>query len=113
MDGDDLFKLSGKDTRYTWDYIDVGGNNSMKFGTGLSLTYAHKNSFSWRLFCDYDYTRKTFKAMYNPLGVFSGVSPDFVDLMSILWKDMTKPIVSSAGKSLHQWVLGGAFCVSF
>ena len=108
-----MFKPSGKEVNYTWDYIDVSASNSMKFGTGISLTYAHKNSFSWRVFCDYDYSRKTFKATYHPLGLIEGVSPDMVAFMSVFGWDMTKPAISSVKKSLHQWVLGGALCVSF
>ena len=108
-----MFKPSGNEVNYEWDYIDVSASNSFKFGTGVSLTYAHKNNFSWRVFCDYDYSRKTFKATYHPLGLIEGLSPDMVDLMSAFGWDMTKPAVSSVKKSLHQWVLGGALCVSF
>ncbi len=108
------FILSDKVVDYSWDYIDVSATNSFKFGTGISLTYAHKNSFSWRVFCDYDYSRKTFTASYNPLGLMQGLSPDTVDTIKIFcdW-DMTKPAHSSVKKNLHQWVLGGALCVSF
>lgn len=108
------FILSDKVVDYSWDYIDVSATNSFKFGTGLSLTYAHKNSFSWRVFCDYDYSRKTFTASYNPLGLMQGLSPDTVDAIKLFcdW-DMTKPAHSSVKKNLHQWVLGGALCVSF
>lgn len=115
MDDDSapMFTLTDKFVDYTWDYIDVSASNSFKFGTGISLTYAHKNSFSWRVFCDYDYSRKTFTATYNPLGLMEGLSPDAVSLMEIFGWNMTKPVVSSAKKSLHQWVLGGALCVSF
>ena len=108
-----MFKPSGNEVNYEWDYIDVSASNSFKFGTGVSLTYAHKNNFSWRVFCDYDYSRKTFKATYHPLGLIEGLSPDMVSFMSAFGWDMTKPAVSSVKKSLHQWVLGGALCVSF
>ncbi len=108
-----IFKPAGEVVDYKWDYIDVKASNSMKFGTGVSLTYAHKNNFSWRVFCDYDYSRKTFTATYHPLGLMEGLSPDMVSFMEILDWDMTKPAVSSVKKSLHQWVLGGALCVSF
>jgi hypothetical protein len=36
-----------------------------------------------------------------------------VAFMSLMGWDMTKPALSSVKKSLHQWVLGGALCVSF
>ena len=96
-----------------WDLIDVHASNSMKFGSGLSFTYAYKNSFSWRLFCDYDYSHKTFTASYSPLGFIETLSPDMYDLLKIFDFDLSKPLTSAASKHLHQWVLGGALCVSF
>ena len=108
-----MFIPTSEMVTHKWDYINVGASNSFKFGTGISLTYAHKNAFSWRVFCDYDFSRKTFTATYHPLGLIEGLSPDAVELMSIFDWDMTKPAVSSVKKSLHQWVLGGALCVSF
>ena len=116
IDDDDapMFALSEDITDYTWDYINVAATSSFKFGTGISLTYAHKNSFSWRVFCDYDFSRKTFTASYNPFGVMQGLSPDTVEEMNVFFNwDITKPVESSVRKNLHQWVLGGALCVSF
>lgn len=108
-----MFSITDKDVSSSWDYINVGATNSMKFGTGLSLTYAHKNNFCWRVFCDYDFSRKTFKATYNPMEFMSALSPDMVDMMRIFNWDVTKPMESRVRKSLHQWVIGGALCVSF
>lgn len=108
-----MFKLTDKIIDHKWDYINVEASNSIKFGSGISLTYAHKNNFAWKVFCDYDYARKTFTATYHPLGLMQGLSPDLVDLMQIFSWDMTKPAVSSVKKSLHQWVLGGALSIHF
>ena len=55
------------DYSYSWDYMTLGGNTSTTWGTGLSLTYRYKSNFSWRLFCDYDYTKKEFTLKYDPL----------------------------------------------
>ena len=49
-----------------WEYLTIGAKASTSFGTGLSLTYRYKSNFSWRFFCDYDYTRKDFTAKYDP-----------------------------------------------
>ena len=49
-----------------WEYLTVGAKSSTSFGTGLSLTYRYKSNFSWRVYCDYDYTRKDFTATYDP-----------------------------------------------
>ena len=110
---DKLFDKTDEDVSYDWDFINVHASNSIKFGTGLSFTYAYKNSFSWRLFCDYDYCKKTYTASYSPFEFFSEVSPDFTFLMAIAGWDMSKPLTSSTSKHLHQWVLGGSLCVTF
>lgn len=113
-DNGDVFIPSEQPVKYEWDYIDVHASNSIKFGTGISLTYAHKNSFSWRLFCDYDYSHKTFTASYCPMGFMKELAPDMCTLIELMYDwDMTKTFTSSASKHLHQWVLGGALCVSF
>ena len=62
-----------------WEYLTIGAKSSTSFGTGISLTYRYKSNFSWRIFCDYDYTRKDFTAKYNPFhfvekGLTSGAS---------------------------------------
>ena len=49
-----------------WEYLTIGAKSSTSYGTGLSLTYRYKSNFSWRIFCDYDYTRKDFTATYDP-----------------------------------------------
>ena len=115
LENDDIaiFKSTDKMVAYSWPYVNVNASNSMKFGTGISLTYAHKNNFAWRVFCDYDYARKTFTASYNPFGLMNGLCPDFVTLMGIYGWQCTKPVESSVKKSLHQWVFGAAISIHF
>ena len=97
----------------TWDILNVSATNSMKFGSGLSFTYSYKNSFSWRLFCDYDYAKKTYTASYCPFQFYDVFSPELVELYKKRDFDVTQTMTSSVRKHLHQWVLGGALCVSF
>ena len=54
--------------KYTdeWDYLTLGAKSSTSYGTGLSLTYRHKGNFAFRLFIDYDYSKKTFNLTYDP-----------------------------------------------
>ncbi len=108
-----MFIKTDKDVEHKWDYIGVKASNSMKFGTGLSFTYAYKNSFSWRVFCDYDYSAKTYTADYSPFGFFETLSPEMSTLFDIFEFHLSQTMTSSARKHLHQWVLGGALCVSF
>ena len=62
------YPTSRGDYEYNWDYMTLGGNNSTTWGTGLSLTYRYKSNFSWKVFIDYDYTKKDFTLKYDPLG---------------------------------------------
>lgn len=114
-DGESDFIPNGDLTAYCeWDYINVHASNSMKFGTGLSLTYAYKNSFSWRVFCDYDYSHKTYTATYAPFIYLADFCPGLRDefIQDYNW-DPVQEFKSSAKKHLNQWVLGGALCISF
>ena len=108
-----MFINSDLDVIGKCDYANVHASNSTKFGTGLSLTWAYKNSFSWRLFCDYDYTSKTYTAYYSPFLFLNEFAPEMVERMKSVGFDITQTIISSAHKHLHQWVLGGALCISF
>ncbi len=113
-DGNGHFSLNEEYTAYCdWDYINVQASNSMKFGTGLSLTWAYKNAFSWRVFCDYDYSHKTYTATYAPFIYLENYCPDLRNdyIIKYNW-DPVQYFKSSASKHLHQWVLGGSLCVS-
>ena len=98
---------------YKWTYINVKASNSAKFGSGLSLTYAHKNDFAWRIFCDYDYTVKTYAASYAPMKYLEDFSIDIYNWSKTDKWDTNNTWTTSTRKHLHQWVLGGALCVSF
>ena len=103
-----------------YDYFTLGGNNTMKFGTGISLTYAYKENYAWRLFLDYDYSKKTYTMTYNP-ALFA------LDAIDISFGDQAAPISSlfepqqlnefaethSIKKNRHTFILGGSFTVSF
>jgi len=96
----------------TWDYFTMGGNNTMKFGTGLSLTYAYKENYAWKLFVDYDFSRKTYTMTYDP-SVFLLESIDMretietFDLMSEL------RYTQKIKKNRNTFVVGGSFTISF
>ena len=96
-----------------WDYINLSASNSFKFGSGLSITYAHKNAYLWRLFLDYDYAAKTYKSSYSPLKVIEEFAPQILDRYEGYDWNPAMTFTSSTRKHLHQWVLGGALCVSF
>ena len=100
-----------------WEYLTIGANSSTSFGTGISLTYRYKSNFSWRFFCDYDYTRKTFTARYDPFhfmqnGTTSGASylmetaGEYADNMGLQVREYT------TRKDMNYWTLGLSFLVN-
>ena len=106
-------EFTGENYDVDWDFLTLSGSNSTKFGTGLSITYAYKQSFSWRLFVDYDVTRKNFELTYDPFGFLEKASPNMKRMIEIEEPGLTDPIRYNVDKTLHNFVIGGAFCVSF
>ncbi len=103
----------GDDYHTRWDYISVSGTNSLKWGTGVSVTYAYKSSFSWRVFADYDYTRKTYTMEYNPNYFYKEAWPSVVESYAAQGYDFVATRRSSIHRAMNSLVLGGAFCISF
>lgn len=104
---DDVKNAWGNDYDCDWDYMTVSGNNTMKVGTGVSLTYAYKSNFSFKVFLDYDYTKKNYTMEYSPneflkKAIVGDENNELYDSES-----------STISKKMNSFVLGGAFCVSF
>ena len=121
---DDNVLLKAKPTpgTYTseWDYFTLGGNNTMKFGTGISLTYAYKENYAWRLFLDYDFTRKTYTMTYNPSlfaldAISLGIGDESAKFSELLTPEDLSELTEhqSIKKNRHTFILGGSFTVSF
>ena len=100
-----------------WDYLVIGAKSSTTFGTGLSVTYRYKSNFSWRIFCDYDYTRKTFTAKYDPYhfvekGTTEGAAllmeagGKYADGKGLERREYTRK------KDMNYWTLGMSFLVN-
>ncbi|MBQ6063995.1 MAG: phosphatase PAP2 family protein [Prevotella sp.] len=105
-------KNTGNSYDIEWDYISLKGNNSTKYGTGVSLTYAYHGNFCWKVFCDFDHTRKTYTMTYDPDRYeFSAMPKEegFANLIGI----PTDPYVYEIKKNMNTWVLGASFSVSF
>lgn len=94
----------------TWDYFTLGGNNSTKYGTGISLTYQYKENYAWRIFLDYDFTRKKYTLDYSPgefiYDAFGWTSEDFADATEIRQCQTIK-------KNRNTFIFGGSFTISF
>ena len=103
--------LSGKTYEEEWDILTMGGNNSTSFGTGLSLTYKYKSNFSWRVFVDYDYTKREYKLTYDPFRFLKFAMPNAVSFMEAYGSKMD-PIEYVKKKKTHFFTIGASFSVS-
>lgn len=111
---------NGNDMTYdvNYDYMTVSGNNTMKYGTGVSLTYAYKSNFAWKVFLDYDFARKHYTMEYDPYQFISASSPDLSEILQGLIQTQAPEFTiakrtSTIKKNMNSFVLGCAFTVSF
>ena len=95
-----------------WDYLTLGGNNSTTYGTGLSLTYKYKSNFMWKVFVDYDYSKKTFTLTYDPLRFLKVTTPDLGSVFEIGGIPLDA-YVFKREKEMHYITIGGSFAVNF
>ena len=102
----------GKPYDMEWDYLTLGGNNSTTYGTGLSLTYRYKSNFTWKVFVDYDYSKKTFTLTYDPLKYLNIITPDLGTVFDTLGAPLD-PMVYEREKKMHYITVGGSFAISF
>ena len=98
-----------------WDYLTIGAKSSTSFGSGISLTYKYKSNFSWRLYCDYDYTEKNFTMTYDPYHFLKKNVTDgtytFMQAFSKYADDMG-PIEYKKTKKMNYFTIGLSFLVN-
>ena len=97
-----------------WNYLTLGANNTTAWGTGISLTYQYKHNFSWRIFADYDYSRKTFTMRYDPFHFMQyGLTYSAYTLASLssIGQELY-PIELKKKKDMHYYTLGLSFLVN-
>ena len=113
---DDHYEMQRRDPvqdyETSWDYFTVGANNTYKIGTGISLTYAYKDNFAWKIFLDYDYSRKTYTMEYAPMGFMQAASPSLYNEFINEGFDVS-PYSQSIKKDRNTFILGGSFTINF
>ena len=113
----DAPESTGETYEVEWDYLKLGANSSTSWGTGISLTYRYKSNFSWRLYCDYDYSEKKYTLTYDSSYFLkSAVSSGTLALLSNpevspLAGDLT-PYVFKKKKQMHYVTIGLSFLVN-
>ena len=98
-----------------WNFLTLGASSSTSYGTGISLTYKYKSNFSWRLFCDYDYTKKEFTLKFDPFHFMQkGLTSAAYDLMQIKSdvKSYMVPVEYKKTKKMNYFTLGLSFLVN-
>ena len=110
-------KSTGETYNVDWDYLTLGAESSTSWGTGISLTYKYKSNFSWRLFVDYDYTKKTFTLTGDTFNFMKhAVTPTTYDLLntSIVspFYMLLDPIVYKKEKKMNYVTIGLSFMVN-
>lgn len=95
-----------------WDYLTLGGNSSTTYGTGLSLTYKYKSNFSWRVFVDYDYSKRTYTLTYDPLRYLKTAMPNAESFLNAVGGGLA-PVYYKKEKDVSLFTVGGSFIVNF
>ena len=106
-----------------WDFLTLGSRNATSWGTGLSVTYRYKSNFSWKLFVDYDYSKKDFTMTYDPYHYLKkGLTSSAYSLISnrlltdaelSFLPNYLTPEVYKKTKKMNYVTLGLSFAVSF
>ena len=122
-DDPNLFYETDETYDTKWDYFTLNANNTFKWGTGISLTYAYKENYAWRLFVDYDMARKTYTLEYNPTQFMHSALPTYFDFAEMMQEidpayaaDMISemsPVNTHIKKNRHTFVIGGSLTISF
>jgi hypothetical protein len=100
----------------TWDYLTIGAESATSWGTGLSLTYRYKSNFSWKLFVDYDYSKKKFNMMYDPYHYLKkSLTENAYGIVELLSEEspLMDPIHFKKEKAMNYVTLGLSFAVNF
>ena len=108
-------KSTGEMFTDEWDYLTLGASNSTSLGTGISLTYRYKSNFSWKIFCDYDYTKKTFTLKHDPYHfLHSGLTDNAFSLLQLASgdPDIFGTVEYKKTKKMHYFTLGMSFLVN-
>ena len=106
------FNSTKDDYDIQWDYLTMGGQTSTTYGTGFSITYRYKSNFSWKVFLDYDYTRKKFNLRYDPYRYVYVATPNLEELYAGVGIDLS-PYEFERTMKMRYFTVGGSFTINF
>jgi len=106
--------ITGNPYEASWNYLSIEGDKATNFATGLSVTYAHKSFFSWKIYLDYDFCRKTYHINYAPTAFIKQASEILTyDHQPAQADHYILPYTGRQRTNTSLFSLGAAFCVSF
>jgi hypothetical protein len=123
VDGDPTLSLqdlqlpsnTGEKWTDDWEYLTVGAKSSTSFGTGLSFTYRYKSNFAWRLFVDYDYSKKNFTMKYDPYHYLKdGLTENAFNMVQFVsdYSNYLDPIEFRKTKKMNYYTIGMSFMIN-
>ena len=98
-----------------WDYLTLGSESSTTWGTGISLTYRYKSNFAWRLFVDYDYSKKNFTMKYDPYHYLKdGLTENAFNMVQFVsdYSNYLDPIEFRKTKKMNYYTIGMSFMIN-
>lgn len=99
-----------------WDYLTIGAESATTWSTGLSLTYRYKSNFSWKIFADYDYSKKNFNMKYDPYHYLkNSLTENAYNIVGLLSEEapLMNPVYFKKEKVMNYVTLGMSFLVNF
>ena len=99
-----------------WDYLTIGAESATTWSTGLSLTYRYKSNFSWKIYADYDYSKKKFNMKYDPYHYLkNGLTENAYGIVELLSEEspLMSPVFFKKEKVMNYVTLGMSFLVNF
>ena len=98
----------------SWEYLNMEGDKSTNFATGLSFTFAQKSFFAWRLYLDYDFCRQKYNITYAPTQFIKAAAENLTyEGQPANADSYIHSYTSRQRKYMSTFSLGAAFSVSF
>lgn len=98
----------------SWEYLNMEGDKSTNFATGVSFTFAQKSFFAWRLYLDYDFCRQKYNITYAPTQFIKAAAENLTyEGQPANADSYIHSYTSRQRKYMSTFSLGAAFSVSF
>lgn len=114
------FVLRDDAPKEEYDLLRVKSKASFNYVLGVNFTYRYKSNFSWKVFVDFDSSKKKYDLTYNPTDYSDkmwdalsnkATDPDEIEYINIMRQNTA--ITSTSKKWMNFFTIGAAFSVNF